>query len=113
MASHADEYELHYRKAEEARKDGIWEKAASHYADAIRHVERADEAPEAVEPEPYRKCAKMLYHVGEDEVAVQLLERYLSLGEACDDSAAEDIDALRDRLASEEMQRQPWRYDTS
>ena len=108
MDSTSEQYRSRLERADEARKSGAWQKAAGHYADAIRQLEKSV-APEAegLPPEPYRQCAKMLYHVGEDDGALELLDRYLERTEHPDDELGE----LRARLASEEMQRQPWRYD--
>jgi len=112
MGNHDDKYlELH-EQADEARKQADVDRATSLYADAIRHCERAtDSIDSGLPPAPYREVAKMLYHLGEIDLPIAILDRHSEFEKRHGREPDGELVELREELANEEMQRQAWRYE--
>lgn len=97
----------HHFKAEEFRKNGEPKKAVKHYRKAIGIWEGVSK-PLSKAPAPYRELAKLYYHAGYPEKAVEVLDHYLDGG---DPPKRDEMKELRDRLDSGDFRQLSNKYE--
>jgi len=92
-----------YERAEATRKEGNGTEARALYELAISECEKVPDHAAAgfVPPAPYTAFAKMLYHMGEDDEALRVIDRYLDINGRKDEGASE----FREKIASGSMRR--------
>ncbi|MFB6263935.1 MAG: helix-hairpin-helix domain-containing protein [Bradymonadaceae bacterium] len=105
-----DDYLERFGEAEQERKDGNGKRAAPLYEQALDLVESAVEKDFQLPPAPYREYAKMLYHLGEPDQAVGVIDRYIAETKSRNRTPKPKMAKLRDRLANRDFRRLPNKY---
>lgn len=97
-----------YHEAEELRKAGHVKEAEEKYWQSIKVGEKT-EMWQKHDPAPamYRELAKLYYHTGLDEKALEVLDRYMDLAT----QKHTELETLRERFANEDFRRLKNKYD--
>lgn len=90
----------HYNSAEQNRKAGHVKKAEKHYWESIKRWKKYEGNPA---PAPFRELAKLYYHTGFTEKAVEVLDLY-----GVEDEKAE---LLKERFEKGKFRRLENKYD--
>lgn len=105
------EYEAAFAKAERAKKDGAIDEAKDSYERALNLLEMSNfDREEPVPEEPYRQYAKMLYHTGDKDSAVEVLDRFTDYEESRGRKSTNEMEKLKNRIIVEDFRQMPGLY---
>ena len=106
-----DRYIAAYNMAESLRKEGKGTEAISYYERAITAVEKDSNTKQfGPPPAPYREFGKMLYHMGQNERALEVLDRYSELQARSGNKADGGWKGFRERIATGDFRRLKNKY---
>jgi|SRR5690554_2328745 len=107
-----DTYIDAYNEAERARKSGDGEGAMPLYQKAIEYVQKAQPpGEEFLPPAPFTAFAAMLYHMGQDDHALAVLDIYSDYEKRHGNKVDTGMKAFRKRLATGDFRRLRNKYN--